>query len=129
MNFKLETIVEIFRKIIKLNAVIMLKSINEYYRKHSSKSGLKMDLYPAMLVNLFFCDMKDESISALYALCWEGDHRGSDKMQNRTSKTERVCKESLLTWRPAFQRILMTVANQLPFHLIGSSWLGLQTIP
>ena len=49
MNLKIETIVQIFRKIIKLNAVIILKSTNVYYPKIISKSGLKMDLYPAML--------------------------------------------------------------------------------
>ena len=50
MNLKFETIVQIFRKIIdlQLNAVIILKSTNKYYRKIISKSGLKMDLYPAM---------------------------------------------------------------------------------
>ena len=48
MNLKFETIVWIFRKIIQLNAVIILKSTNEYYRKIISKRGLKMDLYPAM---------------------------------------------------------------------------------
>ena len=48
MNLKFETIVQIFRKIIELNAVIILKSANEYYRKSISKSGRKMDLYPAL---------------------------------------------------------------------------------
>ena len=48
MNLKFETIVQIFWKIIQLNAVIILKSTNEYYRQIFSKSGLKMDLYPAM---------------------------------------------------------------------------------
>ena len=48
MNLKFETIVQIFRTIIQLNAVIILKSTNEYYRKIISKSGFKMDLYPAM---------------------------------------------------------------------------------
>ena len=48
MNLKFETIVQIFRKIILQKAVIILKSANEYYRKMISKSGLKMDLYPAM---------------------------------------------------------------------------------
>ena len=48
MNLKWETIVQFFRKIIQLNAVIILKSTNEYYRKIISKNGLKMDLYPAM---------------------------------------------------------------------------------
>ena len=43
-----ETIVQTFRKIIPLNAVTILKSDNEYYRKIISKSGRKMDLYPAM---------------------------------------------------------------------------------
>ena len=40
--------VQIFRKIIQLNAVIILKSTNKYYRKIISKSSRKMDLYPAM---------------------------------------------------------------------------------
>ena len=44
MNLKFETIVQIFRKIIQPNAVIILKSTNEYYRKIISKSGRKMDL-------------------------------------------------------------------------------------
>ena len=48
MNLKFETIVQIFRKIIQLIAVIILKSTNEYYRKIITKSGRKMDLYPAM---------------------------------------------------------------------------------
>ena len=48
MNLKFETIVQIVRKIIQLNAVIILKSNNEYYRKIISKCGHKMDLYPAM---------------------------------------------------------------------------------
>ena len=48
MNLKFETIVQFFRKIIQLNAVIILKSTNEYYQKIFSKSGRKMDLYPAM---------------------------------------------------------------------------------
>ena len=48
MNLKFETIVQIFRKIIQLITVIILKSTNEYHRKNISKSGHKMDLYPAM---------------------------------------------------------------------------------
>ena len=48
MNLKFDAIVHIFRKIIQLNAVIILKSTNEYYRKIISKSGLKLDLFPAM---------------------------------------------------------------------------------
>ena len=49
MNLKFETIVKIFRKIMQLNAVIILKSTNEYNRKNISKSGRKMDLYPALM--------------------------------------------------------------------------------
>ena len=49
MNLKLETSVQIFRKIIQINAVIILKSPNEYYQKIISKSARKMDLYPAMI--------------------------------------------------------------------------------
>ena len=49
MNLKFETIVQIFRKIIQLDAVIILKSPNEYYRKNMSKSAGKIDLYPAMM--------------------------------------------------------------------------------
>ena len=49
MNLKFETIVQIFRKIMQLNAVIILKSTNEDNRKIISKSGRKMDLYPAMM--------------------------------------------------------------------------------
>ena len=49
MNLKLETIVQIFWKIIQLNAVIILKSTKEYYRKNMLKRGRKMDLYPAMI--------------------------------------------------------------------------------
>ena len=48
MNLKFETIIQIFRKIIQLIVVIILKSTNEYYRKIISKIGRKMDLYPAM---------------------------------------------------------------------------------
>ena len=50
MKLKFETIVQFFRKIMQLNAVIILKSTNEYYRKIISKSGPKMDLYPAMIL-------------------------------------------------------------------------------
>ena len=53
MNLKFEAIVQIFRKIIQLNLVIRLKSTNEYYQKIISKSGRKMDLYPAMLSTIF----------------------------------------------------------------------------
>ena len=45
---KIETIVQIFRMIIQLCTVIILKSTNEYYQKISQKSGRKMDLYLAM---------------------------------------------------------------------------------
>ena len=48
MILKFETIVQIFRKIIQLNSVIILKSTNEYYWKIFSKCGRKMDLYPAL---------------------------------------------------------------------------------
>ena len=48
MNLKFETIIHILRKIIQVNRVTILKSPNEYYRKNISKSGRKMDLYPAM---------------------------------------------------------------------------------
>ena len=48
MNLKFETIVKIFRKIMQLNVVIIFKSTNEYNRKIISKSGRKMDLYPAL---------------------------------------------------------------------------------
>ena len=41
MNLKFETIIQIFRKIIQLNAVIILKSINEYYRKFILKKWLQ----------------------------------------------------------------------------------------
>ena len=41
MNLKFETIVRIFRKIIQLNAVIILKSTNEYYRKLSQEVAAK----------------------------------------------------------------------------------------
>ena len=34
---------------MQLNAVNISKSPNEYYQKIISKSGLKMDLYPALL--------------------------------------------------------------------------------
>ena len=46
MNLKFESIVQIFRKIILLNAVIIFKSTNKDYRKIISKSGLKTDFYP-----------------------------------------------------------------------------------
>ena len=35
---------------MQLNAVSISKSPNEYYQKIISKSGLKMDLYPALCV-------------------------------------------------------------------------------
>ena len=49
MNLKFETNVQIFRKIMQLNAVSVSKSPNEYSQKMFSKSGLKMDLYPALV--------------------------------------------------------------------------------
>ena len=48
MNFKFESIAQIFRKIIQLITVVILKSSNEYHRKTISKSGRKMNLYPAL---------------------------------------------------------------------------------
>ena len=48
MDLKFEAIVQNFRKIIQLNAVLILESTNEYYRKIISKSGRKMDLYPVL---------------------------------------------------------------------------------
>ena len=48
-SLKLEIIDYIIRKIIQLNVVITLKGSNEYYQKIISKSGLKMDLHPALL--------------------------------------------------------------------------------
>ena len=48
MNLKFKTIAKIFRKIIKLNSVIIFKSTNEYNQKIISKMGRKMDLYPAL---------------------------------------------------------------------------------
>ena len=44
----MKTIAIIIRMIVKSNAVNILKSTNEYYQKIIPKSGLKMDLYPAM---------------------------------------------------------------------------------
>ena len=61
MNLKFESSIPIFRKIIKLNAVIILKSANEYYQKIISKSGRKIDLYPA-LVTINEVDIKDVRI-------------------------------------------------------------------
>ena len=60
MNLKFETIVQIFRNIIQLNVVLILKSTNEYYRNIISKSGRKMDLCLAMCIvnrktNFPFC--------------------------------------------------------------------------
>ena len=52
MNLMFENIVQFFSKIIQPNAVITLKSTNEYYRKIISKSDRKMDLYPAMLFSV-----------------------------------------------------------------------------
>ena len=49
MNLKFETIVNIFRKIMQLNAVIILKNTNEYNQKMISKIDRKMDLYPALI--------------------------------------------------------------------------------
>ena len=65
MNLKFESIVKIFRMIIQLSVVTILKSTNEYYRKMILKSGRKMDLYPAM--NILF-----------YAY-WTGMRRGLSK--------------------------------------------------
>ena len=39
----------ILRKIMLLNAVSISKSPNEYHQKHFSKSGIKMDLQPALV--------------------------------------------------------------------------------
>ena len=52
MNLKFETIVQFFRKIIQLNAVIIFKSTNKHNKKIILKSG-KMDLYPAMVLFCF----------------------------------------------------------------------------
>ena len=52
MNLKFETIVQIFRKIKQLITVIILKSSNDYHQKTISKSGHKMDLYPALGLGL-----------------------------------------------------------------------------
>ena len=49
MNLKFKTIVKILRKILKLNAVIIFKGTNEYSRKIITKSGCKMDIYPALI--------------------------------------------------------------------------------
>ena len=49
MNLKFKAIVQIFRKIIQLITAVILKSTNEYHPKIFSKSGRKMDLYPAMI--------------------------------------------------------------------------------
>ena len=51
MNLKFENTVQNFRKVIQLIAVVILKSKNKYHQKIISKSGRKMDLYPAMLLN------------------------------------------------------------------------------
>ena len=48
MHFLLEVIAKFFRKITKSIAVNISESTNEYYRKIISKSGRKMDLYPAL---------------------------------------------------------------------------------
>ena len=58
MYLKFETIIHILRKIIQLIVVIILKSPNKYYRKNISKSGRKMDLYPAM--SMFIYNMADK---------------------------------------------------------------------
>ena len=59
---KFETIVQLFKQIMQLNAVIILKSTNEHYRKVISKSGPKMDLYPAMQYDRSVC-------TSLVSLC------------------------------------------------------------
>ena len=48
MTLKFETMVQIFRKIMQLIAVVILKNTNEYHQKMISKSGGKMNFYPAM---------------------------------------------------------------------------------
>ena len=58
MNVKFETIVQNFRKIMQLNAVIILKRTKEYNRKIISKSGRKMDLYPAL--GIFYAFVTDK---------------------------------------------------------------------
>ena len=67
MNLKFETIVQIFRKLMQINAVIILKSTNEYYRKIISKSGPKMDLYPAMANVVVHCLSWGHLLFLLYA--------------------------------------------------------------
>ena len=49
-TFKMETIDITFKKIINSNAVNILKRPNEYCQKMFPKSGVKIDLYPAMEV-------------------------------------------------------------------------------
>ena len=41
---------------MQLNAVSISKRSNEYYQKSISKSGLKMDLYPALFGTKFCLD-------------------------------------------------------------------------
>ena len=71
MNLQFETIVQIFRKIIQLNAIIILKNTNEYYRKIISKSGLKMDLYPAMVESILITIhlVKVQTVTGIITAC------------------------------------------------------------
>ena len=48
---------------MQLNEVNILKSTNEYNRKIVSKSGFKMDLYPALIVWLLTNNPIDQMCS------------------------------------------------------------------
>ena len=70
MNLKFETVVKFFRKIMQLNAVIIFKSTNEYNRKIISKSGRKMDLYPALIASssIVFIHKQTRATKELYVV-------------------------------------------------------------
>ena len=57
MNLKFDNIVQIFRKILGNNTIIILKYTNENYQKIISKSGHKIDLYPAMFSEIYFSNL------------------------------------------------------------------------
>ena len=67
MNLKFKTIVKIFRKIMQLNAVNILKSLNEYYRKIIQKSGRKMALYPLCYEELRQLTVSKRDSNCLFA--------------------------------------------------------------
>ena len=92
MNLKFETIVQIFRKIMQLNAVIIWKSANEYYRKFILKSGRKMDLYPAMEEKFWSVQNWPQTFLNIFLRFFPGDASRKETMSSLLMV--RMCKQA-----------------------------------